>query len=506
MQPWNFLRIEDTALKAQVYEHFRDVNARAAQLHGGDRQATYQALKLQGILDAPLNLLVTCDRSRGGPHVLGRTTMPEMDLYSTCLAVQNLWLAARAEGLGVGWMSLMEPQAIRALLGLPEAVVPVAYLCVGYPVDLPPDPLLGRVGWREGLELADLVFENRWGVTRPSRSVDTTLTTASEPVFPAVLHPRVPVRHGAGAVAKHTDFLHLDALPDDGAVEALRDRLGRLPTPPGALGELEGWLLRLAKIQGLARPVLERPWVVVFAGDHGVAKNTVVSAYQPEATALMVYRFLSGGGVINALAREVGAGLVVADVGVDHDFGAAEALVAAKVRRGTRDITREAAMTPSEFEAAWAAGYDLVMRLEAPDGLVLGELGIGNTTAAAAVLAGYSGLAPEVVVGSGSGVGPAGLARKQAALEKALHRHGAACLGNASEALRCLGGYELVAIVGAIEAAAVRGIPVLLDGFIVGVAALLAVMRLPACEAVLLGATRSAETLVERCWNSATSG
>lgn len=481
MQPWNFLRVTEAALKARVYEHFRVVNARASQLHGGDRQATYQALKLQGILDAPLNLLVTCDRSRGGPHVLGRTTMPEMDLYSTCLAVQNLWLAARAEGLGVGWMSLMEHAAIQALLGLPDDVVPVAYLCLGYPVDLPPEPLLGRVGWREGLELADLVFENRWGVPWPGLEAGASVSTSVAPRVPTVLQPRVPARQ------------RLIPRGSPVAADTLRERLARLPTPPGALGALEGWLLRLATIQGLERPVLERPWVVVFAGDHGVAQNTVVSAYQPEATALLVYRFLSGGGVINALAREVGAGLVVADVGVDHDFGAAEALVAAKVRRGTRDITCEAAMTRPEFETAWAAGHDLVMCLDDPDVLVLGELGIGNTTAASAALAGYLGLEPQAVVGAGSGVGPTGLARKQAAVAQALECHGTGARGDATEALRCLGGYEMVALVGAIEAAAARRVPVLLDGFIVGVAALLATQRQPACRDVLLAATRSAE-------------
>ena len=100
-----------------------------------------------GSLDAPLNLLVTCDPKRGGEHVLGRFTMPETDVYSTCLAVQNLWLAARAEGLGVGWMSIMEPDAVKAILGIPPEIVPVAYLSLGYPVEFAPRPMLAEVGW-----------------------------------------------------------------------------------------------------------------------------------------------------------------------------------------------------------------------------------------------------------------------------------------------------------------------------------------------------------------------
>jgi 5,6-dimethylbenzimidazole synthase len=107
MQPWDFVLLVDPARRRRIYDHFRTVNERAASVYADDRATRYRALKLQGILDAPLNLLVTCDRRRGGPHVLGRFTMRHMDEYSTCLAVQNLWLAAHAEGVGVGWMSLL---------------------------------------------------------------------------------------------------------------------------------------------------------------------------------------------------------------------------------------------------------------------------------------------------------------------------------------------------------------------------------------------------------------
>src|SRR3954470_19875789 len=117
MQPWSFILLRDTDLRQRIYDHFVAVNSRAADVFRDEEKRKYQALKLQGILDAPLNLLVTCDPERAGEHVLGRFTMPETDVYSTCLAVQNLWLAARAEGLGVGWMSIMEPRVVRELLG-----------------------------------------------------------------------------------------------------------------------------------------------------------------------------------------------------------------------------------------------------------------------------------------------------------------------------------------------------------------------------------------------------
>ena len=129
----------------------------------GERRSTYQALKLEGILTAPLNICVTCDRTRGGRVVLGRTHNPEMDLYSTVCAVQNLWLAARAEGVGVGWVSIYHAEALKQLLGVPEHVSIVAYLCVGFVDRLYLEPELAVRGWRQRLPLDELVYRESWG-------------------------------------------------------------------------------------------------------------------------------------------------------------------------------------------------------------------------------------------------------------------------------------------------------------------------------------------------------
>ena len=117
----------------------------------GEQAVLYRSMKLEGILDSPLNLCVTCDRTRGGPHVLGRNTIIETDLFSVCLAVQNLWLAARAENLGVGWVSILDPVELAQLLGLPAHVQPVAYLCLGYVREFLPEPELQQKGWRVSL-------------------------------------------------------------------------------------------------------------------------------------------------------------------------------------------------------------------------------------------------------------------------------------------------------------------------------------------------------------------
>lgn len=163
MQPWNFLLIRSAAVREQVKAAFLAANERAAELFEGSRGESYRALKLEGILESPLNLCVTCDRSRHGPVVLGRTAQPEMDLFSTVCAVQNLWLAARAEGVGVGWVSIIEPYELRAILGLPDSVVAVAYLCLGRVPEFPSTPELQRLGWLDRIDLGPLVFEDRWG-------------------------------------------------------------------------------------------------------------------------------------------------------------------------------------------------------------------------------------------------------------------------------------------------------------------------------------------------------
>lgn len=173
MQPWNFIVVRDRALRRRVYEAFVRERARAAELYDEPRRSRFLALKLEGILDAPLNLCVTCDPSRGGPHVLGRSAVPETDVYSTCCAVQNFWLAARAEGIGVGWVSIVQSDELQAILAVPERITVIAYLCVGYVSDFADTPDLARAGWRERMPLDELVFADVWG--RPAPAVRAAL-------------------------------------------------------------------------------------------------------------------------------------------------------------------------------------------------------------------------------------------------------------------------------------------------------------------------------------------
>lgn len=161
-QPWSFLLIRSAERRKQVHNLFTAANAEAAGQFSDERAKLYQSLKLEGILKAPLNICVTCDRTRGGKVVLGRTHNPEMDLYSTVCAVQNMWLSARAEGVGMGWVSIYRHDELRDLLNIPDHVQIIAYLCMGHVAELYERPELEVKGWAERLAMEDIVHEETW--------------------------------------------------------------------------------------------------------------------------------------------------------------------------------------------------------------------------------------------------------------------------------------------------------------------------------------------------------
>jgi 5,6-dimethylbenzimidazole synthase len=169
MQPWNFVLVRDAGVREAAWRAFSRANDEAALMFDAERRDTYRSLKLEGIRKAPLSICVTCDPDRAGSVVLGRTHNPRMDAFSTVCAVQNLWLAARAEGVGVGWVSIFHDADIRALLGIPERIEIIAWLCLGFVDELYREPELAVKGWRHRLPLDELVFHDRWQQPDPGR-------------------------------------------------------------------------------------------------------------------------------------------------------------------------------------------------------------------------------------------------------------------------------------------------------------------------------------------------
>lgn len=165
MQPWNFLLVQSAEVKRRVRDAFTAAHTEAAGMFEEGKRATYQRLKLEGIIESPIGICITCDRERTGPVVIGRTHMKTMDLYSCVCAVQNLWLAARAEGVGVGWVSIFNPADLQQALGIPAHIVPIAYLCVGYVSHFHAKPELETAGWLPRLDIKDLIYFDEWGRT-----------------------------------------------------------------------------------------------------------------------------------------------------------------------------------------------------------------------------------------------------------------------------------------------------------------------------------------------------
>ncbi|WOH69951.1 nicotinate-nucleotide--dimethylbenzimidazole phosphoribosyltransferase [Bradyrhizobium sp. BWA-3-5] len=276
--------------------------------------------------------------------------------------------------------------------------------------------------------------------------------------------------------------------------DAALARQAELTKPDGALGRLEHLAIELAGLQQTEQPRAQSAPIIVFAGDHGIVAQGV-SAYPQEVTIAMMSNFASGGAAISILARELGLSLEIVDAGTLAEVPI-EGVVTDKPRRSSRDFSQEAALEPAELALALDCGKRAVLRAatKEPDLLILGDMGIGNTTTSAAIAAALLGVSAEQVAGSGTGLDAAKRARKAHLIDGALARHGLTIAGTAPDRILCaVGGLEIAAITGAIIAAAQRRVPLLIDGFIVSVEALAAVRLNPSCRRFLLFSHQSAE-------------
>jgi len=281
---------------------------------------------------------------------------------------------------------------------------------------------------------------------------------------------------------------------DDAAVAEAAERQGRLTKPPGSLGPLEDLSVRLAGLAGVCPPPIPAPAAVaIFAGDHGVHAQGV-TPWPQEVTTQMVANFLAGGAVVNAFAAQVGADVVVVDVGVAAPLDPADGLLVRKVRAGTRDMTVEPALTRDEAVAAVEVGIEVANSLLAGGAKVLltGDMGIANTTASAALIAAFTGADPSLATGRGTGIDEQTLHHKIDVVRAALDRH-QPDPGDPTGVLAAFGGLEHAALAGFVLGAAARRTPVILDGVIAGAAALAAQAYAAEAVAACVAGHRSAE-------------
>jgi nicotinate-nucleotide--dimethylbenzimidazole phosphoribosyltransferase len=471
MQPWRLIVVSDLRTRVAIRRLAQRERLRQAGRFDA-RTREFLDHKIEGVVEAPLGICVCCDHGDPGTEVLGRGTIPETDVYSTACAIENLWLAARAEGLGVGWVSYYRPADLRALLEIPARVDPIAYLCLGWPDERPPRPGLEAAGWSSRVALDEVVMRGRWreggAAARPA------LTAGRDRVVETAAPDRAAV----------------PASPDRLAASAARDRLDALVKPAGSLGALEALIERWASIAGAPPPSTIRAGVLVCAADHGhVVHGT--SLFDGNVSAQVTAAAARGETAVGVLARRGGHELLVADVGLCGPTP--PGVHVAKIAAGSADMLAGPALTAAQLDRALAAGAELCAQLcdRGVDCLALGEIGIGNTATTAALACALTGAAAELTVGRGSGLDAAGVERKRAVVAAAIERHGAPL--PAREALLAVGGLELAALAGAIVEAVARRLPVIIDGYAVGAAALAAVGLDPAAGDVLVAAHRSSE-------------
>ncbi|MFJ7629048.1 nicotinate-nucleotide--dimethylbenzimidazole phosphoribosyltransferase [Streptomyces sp. NPDC097595] len=466
-QPWDFVVIRSAETRRSMHELAQQQREAYAKSLPKARAKQFKELKIEAILDTPVNIVVTADPTRGGRHTLGRHTQPQMAPYSSALAVENLWLAARAEGLGVGWVSFFDEREMVRALGLPEHLEIVAYLCVGYVDEFPEDPELMQAGWSKRRPLSWVVHEETYGRRAlPGEAPHDLLQETISNIRP------------------------LDAK----ALGEAWERQKRMTKPAGALGMLE---IISAQLAGLSRmcppPIPEPAAVAVFAGDHGVHAQGV-TAWPQEVTGQMIANMLGGGAVCNAFASQVGAEVCVVDVGAVAELPAMPGLLPRKVRAGTADFTTGPALTREEVHAAIEVGIETARDLVAAGnkGLLTGEMGIANTTASAALICVYTGMDPAEVTGRGTGINDEMHARKIDVVRRALELHQpdpADPIG----VLAAVGGLEHAAMAGFLLGGASLRTPVILDGVSAGAAALVARAIAPEALAACIAGHRSAE-------------
>lgn len=445
-QPWRFLVVREQATRDRAALMADRERLRQATLLEPDRAARLLDLALDGIREAPLGVVVACDRRSPPTGVLGRATFADADLWSCACAIQNIWLAARAAGLGLGWVTLFRPAELAGLLHLPDGVETLGWLCLGWPDERPPEPGLERTGWSRRLALDEVVLAERWPAEEGA--------------------PEPPPSHLAQLAG-----------PDQRAVVSARDSGDELLSAPGSLGALDVAINRMLALPG-SEPA--GGTLVLVAADHPVAALGV-SAYPASVTAHVL------------AATECGQSL-----GATAAAQAGLAVLARRAQpRGRQgDLVSSDALTRDDVESLITQGKTLGHEAARTGLVCLGEVGVGNTTVAAVLSCGLLGLGAEAAVGLGVGADSAIVVRKQgvvrAALVRARGQYGIA-LSDPLTLLAALGGPEFAMLAGVCLGAAEHGVPVILDGLATSVAGLLAVRLEPAVQPNLIAGQRSRE-------------
>jgi nicotinate-nucleotide--dimethylbenzimidazole phosphoribosyltransferase len=435
--------IKSEAIKKAIKALFLDYDQKAVELTDNKEQKEkYQNLKLEAIEEAPLGLVICYDRSVLNNFTIGTVGSNESLKFSAVCSAQNIWLSLTEQGFSMGWVSILNYYQFKQLLGLPENIEPLGYFCVGKPAtNYDNQPMLQQLNWKQKSETP---FVEEITVLNESSFV---LTQNAQPTT-------------------------------QNFSQALVNKIDTKTKPKGSLGMLEVLAKQIGEVFQTLEPKINKPNLVVFASDHGIA-NHGVSAYPQDVTRQMVTNFLDGGAGINVFCKQNNIELSIVDSGVNYDFPTNLNLISAKIAKGTQSFLHGPAMSKTEMELCFEKGSEIVSNIAQTGSncIGFGEMGIGNTATASVLMSILLRLPIEDCVGKGTGVRDEKLKFKQEILKKAVENYQGA--DDLDSKLAYFGGFEIMQMAGCMLQAYQNNMLILVDGFISSVAFLIAFRRNP---------------------------
>ncbi|KAF2332987.1 nicotinate-nucleotide--dimethylbenzimidazole phosphoribosyltransferase [Flavobacterium ginsenosidimutans] len=434
--------IKSDEVKASIKKLFLDYNKKAEELTDNlEQKELYRSLKLEAIEEAPIGLIIAYDRSVLNQFTIGTVGSNEAVKFSSVCAAQNIWLSLTEQGYGMGWVSILNYYQFKKILDLPENIEPLGYFCIGKPAtNYNNQPMLQQLHWKQ---------KSQAPICKEIKEIHQINIPATD-------------LKSENKVENKSDFNRL-----------LQEKIDSKTKPVGSLGTLESLAFQMATVFETLNPKIEKPNIVVFAADHGIA-NHGVSDYPQDVTRQMVNNFLDGGAAINVFCKQNNIELSIVDSGVNYDFPTNAKLIDAKIAKGTQSFLHVPAMSESEVQLCLNKGKSIVQNIAklGSNCIGFGEMGIGNTSTASVLMSLLTEIPIEECIGKGTGVENEKLILKQNLLKKAVDNYS----GQAEliSQLSYFGGFEILQMSGAMLESFENKMLILVDGFICTVAFLIA--------------------------------
>ena len=441
--------IESSVIKKQIKELFTAYHKKSAnQTDSADQKKSYLELKLEAIEEAPIGLVIAYDRSVLDKFTIGTVGSNEAIKFSSVCAAQNIWLSLTEQGYSMGWVSIINYHHFKKLLNLPDYIEPLGYFCIGKPAtDYGKQPMLQQLEWKQKL--------------------DQPIVTKIENY--------TPVNH---LELENFAVLHANT---EGLNEQLINKINQKTKPLGSLGRLEKLALQIGLVFQSEVPKIEKPTLIVFAADHGIA-NHGVSAYPQEVTRQMVETFLKGGAAISVFCKQNNLDLKIVDAGVNYDFPTHTKIINKKIAKGTQSFLTTSAMSKDEMNLCFQYGAEVVNEIyqNGSNCIGFGEMGIGNTATASVLMSVLTKIPIQDCVGKGTGVLEEKLKNKIEILSKAISNFEEET--TFENLVSHFGGFEILQMAGGMQEAYKNKMLILIDGFISTMAFLIAYQKNPAIK------------------------